>query len=208
MIQTETDPMQRDQMIREAFKIHADDVGHIPLHRQALAWADNKNVSLVQLPNNVMLFNRMTRKTQAVAMSSTLAVNPGWHSFSQGMSGIRVAVRPPRLSTPVPTPLMGPTARVCSAPCGAVRPCALDAPTATPGPAHATRAGLRSECGSGAYGWRTTSNGFGYRSAATSGVPSTTSCSKFGCPALRRGSCLFRWLPTARSSLRIAPWIA
>ena len=26
-------------MIREAFKIHQDDVGHIPLHQQALAWA-------------------------------------------------------------------------------------------------------------------------------------------------------------------------
>jgi len=25
-------------MIREAMKLHQDDIGHIPLHQQALAW--------------------------------------------------------------------------------------------------------------------------------------------------------------------------
>ena len=35
----ETDQTKRNEMIREAFKIHQDDVGHIPLHQQALAWA-------------------------------------------------------------------------------------------------------------------------------------------------------------------------
>ena len=43
-------------MIAEAFKLHADDVGHIPLHQQALAWAMKKNVELVQLPDNFMPF--------------------------------------------------------------------------------------------------------------------------------------------------------
>ena len=38
-IQSETDQKKRNEMIREAFKIHQDDVGHIPLHQQALAWA-------------------------------------------------------------------------------------------------------------------------------------------------------------------------
>ena len=38
-IQSETDQKKRNDMIREAFKIHQDDVGHIPLHQQALAWA-------------------------------------------------------------------------------------------------------------------------------------------------------------------------
>jgi peptide/nickel transport system substrate-binding protein len=38
-IQTETDKAKRNEMIREAFKIQQDDVGHIPLHQQALAWA-------------------------------------------------------------------------------------------------------------------------------------------------------------------------
>ena len=41
-IQSETDQKKRNDMIREAFKIHQDDVGHIPLHQQALAWATSK----------------------------------------------------------------------------------------------------------------------------------------------------------------------
>jgi peptide/nickel transport system substrate-binding protein len=55
-IQTETDKAKRNAMIREAFKIHQDDVGHIPLHQQALAWAFNKRVTLTQLPSNYMFF--------------------------------------------------------------------------------------------------------------------------------------------------------
>jgi hypothetical protein len=45
-IQSETDQKKRNDMIREAFKIHQDDVGHIPLHQQALAWAHSDKVSL------------------------------------------------------------------------------------------------------------------------------------------------------------------
>jgi len=55
-IQSETDPAKRNAMIREATKIHADDIGHIPLHQQALAWGYSKKVSLVQLPTNAMYF--------------------------------------------------------------------------------------------------------------------------------------------------------
>ena len=55
-IQSETDQAKRNAMIAEAFKLHADDIGHIPLHQQALAWAMKKNVSLVQLPDNFMPF--------------------------------------------------------------------------------------------------------------------------------------------------------
>ncbi len=61
-IQTETDKAKRDEMIREAFKIHTDDVGHIPLHQQALAWAYKKNVTLTQLPTNYMYFKWATMK--------------------------------------------------------------------------------------------------------------------------------------------------
>ena len=43
-IATETDVKKRNAMIAEAMKIHQDDVGHIPLHQQALAWAMKKNV--------------------------------------------------------------------------------------------------------------------------------------------------------------------
>ena len=55
-IQSETDQAKRNAMIAEAFKLHADDVGHIPLHQQALAWAMKKSVTLVQLADNFMPF--------------------------------------------------------------------------------------------------------------------------------------------------------
>ncbi|HEY1392140.1 MAG TPA: ABC transporter substrate-binding protein [Methylibium sp.] len=55
-IQSETDAAKRNAMIREAFKIHQDDVGHIPLHQQALAWAMKRGISAVQLPTNYMFF--------------------------------------------------------------------------------------------------------------------------------------------------------
>jgi len=51
-VASETDKAKRDAMIREAFKIHQDDIGHIPLHQQALAWGMKKNVDLVQMPDN------------------------------------------------------------------------------------------------------------------------------------------------------------
>ena len=63
-IQSETDDKKRNEMIREAFKIHQDDVGHIPLHQQALAWAFSNKVSLVQLPNNYMNFKWITLKSK------------------------------------------------------------------------------------------------------------------------------------------------
>lgn len=66
-IQSEVDEKKRNEMIREAFKIHQDDVGHIPLHQQALAWAFHKNVALTQLPNNYMYFKWVTLKGKAAA---------------------------------------------------------------------------------------------------------------------------------------------
>ncbi|MBV8617941.1 MAG: ABC transporter substrate-binding protein [Curvibacter sp.] len=59
-IQSETDKAKRNAMIREAFEIHAADVGHIPLHQQALAWGASKKVQLVQLPDNFMFFKWMS----------------------------------------------------------------------------------------------------------------------------------------------------
>ncbi|WP_119289782.1 ABC transporter substrate-binding protein [Azohydromonas sediminis] len=56
LIQSETDQAKRNAMIAEAFKIHQDDIGHIPLHQQALAWGMKKNVEVVQLPDNFMPF--------------------------------------------------------------------------------------------------------------------------------------------------------
>ncbi len=51
-IARETDPTKRQEMITEAFRIHQDDIGHLPLHQQALAWGMRKNVQLVQLADN------------------------------------------------------------------------------------------------------------------------------------------------------------
>jgi len=53
-IKTEMDPEQRQAMITEAFQIHKDDVGHIPLHQQALAWGVRTDTveEIVQRPFN------------------------------------------------------------------------------------------------------------------------------------------------------------
>ncbi|WP_311222064.1 MULTISPECIES: ABC transporter substrate-binding protein [unclassified Acidovorax] len=57
---TEQDKTRRNALIREAFQIHATDVGHIPLHQQALAWGVSKKVSVVQLVDNFMPFKWMS----------------------------------------------------------------------------------------------------------------------------------------------------
>jgi peptide/nickel transport system substrate-binding protein len=51
-IQSETDDAKRNAMISEAMKIHEDDIGHIPLHQQALAWGVKKNIDVAQLATN------------------------------------------------------------------------------------------------------------------------------------------------------------
>ncbi len=61
-IQSETDKAKRQAMIAEAFKLHGDDIGHLPLHQQALAWGVSKKVSLVQLADNFMPFKWMSVK--------------------------------------------------------------------------------------------------------------------------------------------------
>jgi peptide/nickel transport system substrate-binding protein len=53
-IATETDQAKRTAMIRDAMKIHQDDIGHLPLHQQALAWGMKKGVETVQLADNFM----------------------------------------------------------------------------------------------------------------------------------------------------------
>ena len=51
---SETDDVKRNGMIREALKIHQDEVAHLPLHQQALSWGAKKSVDVVQLPGNEM----------------------------------------------------------------------------------------------------------------------------------------------------------
>jgi peptide/nickel transport system substrate-binding protein len=54
LVASETDDKKRMDMIREALKIHQDEVGHLPLHQQAINWATKKNIELVQWPDNGM----------------------------------------------------------------------------------------------------------------------------------------------------------
>jgi peptide/nickel transport system substrate-binding protein len=52
LIASETNRARRQAMITEAFKIHADEIGHLPLHQQPLLWAMKNNIDLVQLATN------------------------------------------------------------------------------------------------------------------------------------------------------------
>lgn len=54
LVASETDDTKRNAMIREALRIHQDEVGHLPLHQQAINWAAKKNITLVQWPDNGM----------------------------------------------------------------------------------------------------------------------------------------------------------
>ena len=61
-IQSETDKPKRDAMIKEAFAMHTDDIGHLPLHQQTLAWGVSKKVELTQMADNYMPFKCMSIK--------------------------------------------------------------------------------------------------------------------------------------------------
>jgi peptide/nickel transport system substrate-binding protein len=61
-IASEIDDKKRNEMIHEAIKIHQDDIGHIPLHQQALAWGVRKNIEMVQLPGDEMVWKYITVK--------------------------------------------------------------------------------------------------------------------------------------------------
>ncbi len=52
LIQTETDQGKRQSLIDEAFTLHRDEVGHIPLHQQPLSWGVKDGIDLLQRPDN------------------------------------------------------------------------------------------------------------------------------------------------------------
>ena len=52
-VQSETDQGKRQAMIEEAFEIHKEEVGHIPLHQQPLSWGVSDKVDVIQRPDNV-----------------------------------------------------------------------------------------------------------------------------------------------------------
>ncbi|MBM3555452.1 MAG: ABC transporter substrate-binding protein [Alphaproteobacteria bacterium] len=51
-IAVELDLKKRVAMMQEAFKIHKDDFGHLPLHQQALAWGVRDSVASIAQPAN------------------------------------------------------------------------------------------------------------------------------------------------------------
>jgi peptide/nickel transport system substrate-binding protein len=51
-VKTEIDDGKRNQAMRDAQRIHADDVGHIPLHQQVIPWAMRSNVSVFHRADN------------------------------------------------------------------------------------------------------------------------------------------------------------
>jgi peptide/nickel transport system substrate-binding protein len=61
-IGAENDPAKRTAMIAEAFKIHQDDIGHIPLHQQPITWGLRKSVEMVQIPDNFQYLRWVTVK--------------------------------------------------------------------------------------------------------------------------------------------------
>ena len=61
-IASENNLPKRQAMIAEAFKIHAEDIGHLPLHQQPLVWGMRKSVDIVQLANNFILLKWVTVK--------------------------------------------------------------------------------------------------------------------------------------------------
>jgi peptide/nickel transport system substrate-binding protein len=52
MILGENDPAKRDQQIKEAYLITTEEVSHIPLHQQGLAWGKQDSVNVVQRADN------------------------------------------------------------------------------------------------------------------------------------------------------------
>ncbi len=61
-IASESNVAKRNAMIAEAFKIHADDIGHLPLHVQPLVWGMKKSVDMVQLANNFIVLKWVVMK--------------------------------------------------------------------------------------------------------------------------------------------------
>jgi peptide/nickel transport system substrate-binding protein len=61
-ILVETDTKKRDEMILQAYKIHHEEAGHIPLHQQALVWGVSKKMKVVQRADNQILFHLFTKQ--------------------------------------------------------------------------------------------------------------------------------------------------
>ena len=59
-LRSEADKTRRAALVDEAFMVHGDDIGTLPLHQQSLAWGVSKKVELTQMPDNAMPFKWMS----------------------------------------------------------------------------------------------------------------------------------------------------
>ena len=59
-ILVESDTEKRDQLIFDAYAILHEEVSHVPLHQQSLAWGKSEKLDLVQRADNQVLFRWMT----------------------------------------------------------------------------------------------------------------------------------------------------
>ena len=62
--QAEQEPARRDELVREALKLHASDIGHVPLHRQSLAWGVRTGVHVAPRADNMMSFSAFSVPTR------------------------------------------------------------------------------------------------------------------------------------------------
>lgn len=62
-VRNETDPAKRQSLINKAFEIHKKEIGHFPIHQQALAWGVRDGLKLVQRADDffVLRWARMER---------------------------------------------------------------------------------------------------------------------------------------------------
>ncbi|MEM9223265.1 MAG: ABC transporter substrate-binding protein [Pseudomonadota bacterium] len=60
-ILAENDPAKRDEYIAQAYTIINDEVGHIPLHQQGLAWGKASDVDLVQRADNQFMLYHVNK---------------------------------------------------------------------------------------------------------------------------------------------------
>lgn len=57
----ENDPTVRDELIHQAYAITNEEVSHIPLHQQGLAWGVSDGIDLAQRADNQFLFRFVTK---------------------------------------------------------------------------------------------------------------------------------------------------
>ena len=88
------DEDERNALIREAFQIHKDEVGHIPLHQQALAWGINKGTVEFGRPAAVQRRRPAHRRAEVSRplRRSGRRRPPGAHPLSASCDG---RLRPP-----------------------------------------------------------------------------------------------------------------